>query len=82
MVLGGVETMHQKPIFAIVLFVLACAAHLQARGAVWQPSPGHVEEPLWPGAVPDAMPNPKPESVDVDEGAFDVSRPTMTMHAP
>jgi acetyl esterase/lipase len=43
--------------------------------------------PIWPGAVPDAMPNPKPESVGPPEGlewwprANDVSRPTMTVYA-
>jgi acetyl esterase/lipase len=75
-----------KQILFIFLFVLACA-HLQARAAVWQPSPGHVQVPIWPGAVPDAMPNPKPESVGPPEGrewwprANDVSRPTMTVYA-
>ena len=73
------ECLH-KPILVIFLFMLACA-HFQANAAVWQPSPGHVQVPIWPGAVPDAMPNPKPESVDPDGGAFDVSRPTMTVYA-
>jgi acetyl esterase/lipase len=68
-----------KPILVIFLFVFACA-HSQADAADWQPSPGHVQEPIWPGAVPDAMRNPKPESVDPGGGAFDVSRPTMTVY--
>jgi hypothetical protein len=34
-----------------------------AKADGWQPSPGHVQVPIWPGAVPDAIPNPKPESV-------------------
>ena len=70
----------RETILVILLFVLACA-HSQAHAAVWQPSPGHVQVPIWPGAVPDAMPNPKPESVDHDEGAYDVGRPTMTVYA-
>ena len=76
----------QKPILAIFLLGLACA-HSQERAAVWQPSPGHVQVPIWPGAVPDAMPNPKPESVGPPAGrewwprANDVSRPTMTVYA-
>src|ERR1700722_18027227 len=76
----------RKPILVIFLFVLACA-HSHAHAAVWQPSPGHVQVPIWPGAVPDAMPNPKPESVGPPEGrewwprANDVSRPTMTLYA-
>jgi acetyl esterase/lipase len=69
-----------KPILVIFLLVLACA-HSHAHAAVWQPSPGHVQVPIWPGAVPDAMPNPKPESVDPGGGAYDVSRPTMTAYA-
>jgi hypothetical protein len=52
-----------------------------ARADTWQPSPGHTQVPIWPGAVPDAIPNPKPESVDSGGGAFDVSWPTMTMYA-
>ena len=79
------ECVH-KPLLAIFLFVLACA-HSQTQAAIWQPSPGHVQVPIWPGAVPDAMPNPKPESVGPPEGrewwprANDVSRPTMTVYA-
>ena len=43
--------------------------------------------PIWPGAVPDAMPNPKPESVSPAgrewwPRANDVSVPTMTVYAP
>jgi acetyl esterase/lipase len=76
----------RKPILVIFLFVLACA-HLQARAAIWQPSPGHIQVLIWPGAVPDAMPNPKPEAVGPPEGrewwprANDVSRPTMAVYA-
>jgi acetyl esterase/lipase len=72
---------------AFFLFVLACA-HSQADADVWQPSPGHVQVPIWPGAVPDAMPNPKPESVGPPEGrewwprANNVSRPAMTVYGP
>ena len=76
-----------KPILVILVFVLACAqAH--AYAAVWEPSPGHVQVPIWPGAIPDALPNPKPESLgpppdrDWWPRANDVSRPTMTMYAP
>ena len=70
----------RKPILVVFLFVLACA-HSQVDAAGWQPSPGHVQVPIWPGAIPDAIPNPKPESVDPGGGAFDVSQPTMTMYA-
>lgn len=60
--------------------------HSLALAEGWQPSPGHMQTPIWPGAVPNAIPNPKPESVGPPEGqewwprANDVSRPTMTVY--
>ena len=59
-----------------------------ARAEGWQPTPGHEQVEIWPGAVPDAISNPKPESVGPPPGrewwprANDVSRPTMTVYAP
>ena len=76
-----------KSILAVFLFALSCA-HAQEREGIWQPPPGHAQVPIWPGAVPDAMPNPKPESVGPPAGrdwwprANNVSRPTMTVYAP
>jgi acetyl esterase/lipase len=70
--------------FAVALL----SAHASAPANTWQPSPGHVQVPIWPGAVPDAIPHPKPESVGPGEGrewwprANDVSQPTMTRYAP
>src|SRR5665213_2436370 len=49
-----------------------------ARAAVWQPSPGHVQAPIWPGTAPDLVPDPKPES----GASTHVSRPTMTVYGP
>lgn len=69
-----------RPILAIVLVALV-GSHSETWAAEWQPSGGHVQAPIWPGAVPDAMRDPKPESVDSGGGAFNVSRPTMTMYA-
>ena len=63
--------------FAIALLL----ANSLARADGWQPSPGHVQVPIWPSAVPDAIADPKPESVDPGGGAQDVSRPTMTIYA-
>jgi acetyl esterase/lipase len=68
-----------KPSFAISLLALICAPS-PARAAAWRPSAGHVQTPIWPGAPPDAIPDPKPESVDGGGGARDVSRPTMTVY--
>lgn len=64
-----------------LVLILTCT-HSQARADAWQPSTGHVQVPIWPGTVPDALPNPKPESGDPDGGAFNVSQPTMTVYAP
>jgi acetyl esterase/lipase len=75
-----------KAILATFLFVLAYV-HSQADAGVWEPSPGHVQVPIWPRAVPDAVPNPKAESVGPPAGrewwprVNDVSRPTMTVYA-
>ncbi|MFT3761872.1 MAG: alpha/beta hydrolase [Pseudoxanthomonas sp.] len=63
-------------------------ASAAARPATWQPPEGLQQVPIWPGAAPDALPNPKPESVGPGEGrewwprANDVSRPTMTVYPP
>src|ERR1700734_1867391 len=43
-----------------VAFLLAQSL---AEAQIWQPSPGEEQVQIWPGAVPDAIPNPKPESV-------------------
>src|SRR5579862_1823032 len=52
-----------------------------AQTSVWQPSPGHTQIPIWPGAAPDAQSVPGPESHT--EGAVtNVTRPTMTVYAP
>ncbi|WP_017916895.1 alpha/beta hydrolase [Xanthomonas sacchari] len=62
--------------FAIALGLFAHAA--QAR--VWEPAPGHVQVPIWPGAVPDALPHPKPETAGPGARIDNVSRPTMTVY--
>ncbi|MFJ6327616.1 MULTISPECIES: alpha/beta hydrolase [unclassified Rhizobium] len=72
----------QKSTFALS-FLLLFGAASQAHSAVWQPSAGHVQVPIWPGAVPNAVPDAKPESVGTDGATVsDVSRPTMTVYAP
>jgi acetyl esterase/lipase len=67
---------------------------VSAQGPVWQPSPGHVQVAIWPGAAPDARPAKGPESVETVTDAKDmvagkpwvainnVSRPTMTVYSP
>jgi len=61
-----------------------------AQTNVWQPSPGHAQLPIWPGAVPDPQPVPGPEYVTnvLSPGggswmvAGNVSQPTMTVYSP
>ena len=57
----------------------------------WQPSPGHTQVSIWPGAAPDARPVPGPESSATDKKLVagrpwvyvsNVSRPTMTVYSP
>lgn len=75
------ETM-RKPTFVSLLLALAFA-HQQVHAAVWQPSPGHVQVPLWPDGVPDALAEPKPEAVRADWAKItDVSKPTLTVYSP
>lgn len=77
-----------RTVITIALAALTCIANSPALADIWQPSAGHVQERIWPGAVPDAIPNPKPESVGpLDGGEWwprvnDVSQPTMTVYAP
>jgi acetyl esterase/lipase len=74
------------PIFALVLSGLVCA-QAQHRPSVWEPSGGHAQVPIWPGVIPDATANPKPESLGPPPDrewwprVNDVSQPTMTMYA-
>ena len=72
----------------VMLMAWLAGAHAQDRARIWEPSAGHQQVPIWPGAVPDALPDPKPESLGPPPGrewwprANDVSRPTMTVYAP
>jgi len=71
-----------RPILSLLFIYVGCA-HAGDPGTLWQPSPGHVQVPIWPGAAPDATPNPKPETVRADWPKIEnVSRPTMTRYAP
>lgn len=48
----------------------------------WEPSPGHVQIPLWPGKPPDALPTKGPEFNSKTEGLNNVSKPTITVYSP
>ena len=77
--------------WAIALCLLAVVASAPAKAKVWQPSPGHVQIPIWPDTPPDPQPMPGRESVRTGHklyggkpitGVTNVSRPTMTVYAP
>lgn len=80
----------------IALSCLTLAISSSAAGAQsspWEPSPGHTQLPLWPGAVPDARVPAGPERVDTTFNeplvggrvwiyVSNVSRPTLTVYSP
>jgi acetyl esterase/lipase/phage tail protein X len=74
-----------------VFCVVFASGDLKAQTNVWQPSPGHTQIPIWPGAVPDAQPVPGPEFAETTEKLIagrpavvvnNVSQPTMTVYSP
>ena len=75
----------------LLILCLAVALSLGAQTTAWQPSPGHTQAPIWPGAAPDAQPSGGPEVAstvkDLVAGKAwvqvqNVSRPTMTVYSP
>src|ERR1051326_3837992 len=36
--------------------VMFAFGDLSGQTTIWQPSPGHAQTPIWPGAAPDAQP--------------------------
>ena len=84
---------------ALLAFLALAAAEpgIAAGQAAWQPSPGHVQIPIWPGVVPDARPvvgHEMSATVVDPNGARklvggkpwvyvdSVSQPTMTVYSP
>lgn len=72
--------------------ILLAYRYLDAQTNVWQPSPGHVQIPIWPGIVPDAHMQPIPGAEYVTNMptrtaktwvcVCNVSQPTMTVYSP
>ena len=81
-------------VLRLALGVLFAFGGLRAQTPVWQPTPGHTQVPIWPGAVPDAQPTKKQEYAEAVTGASElvagrpwlaveqVSQPTMTVYSP
>ncbi len=81
-----------KPLILALCVVFALGG-LSAQQTTWQPSPGHMQVPIWPGAAPDAQPAAGPEVTKTTGkeflvagrpavGVSNVSRPTMTVYSP
>jgi len=65
----------------IAACLLAVSAGVYADPTVWQPSTGHTQIPIWPGAAPNLQPVPGPEQL-VKGAITNVTRPTMTVYSP
>ncbi len=73
-----------------------CAAfsfgNVSAQTPGWQPSPGHTQIPIWPGAAPDPQAVKGPETVSTDPKSLiaghtvtavsNVTTPTITVYSP
>jgi len=67
-------------------------AGAQEQQFVWQPSAGHTQVPIWPGAAPDPQPVKGAEIAKLDPkdliggktmvAIWNVTRPTMTVYSP
>lgn len=78
-----------KPL-VLALSILFAFPALNVQQPVWQPSPGHTQVPIWPGAIPDARPAKGPEKSEAVTkepvagrpwiAVENVSRPTMTVY--
>jgi acetyl esterase/lipase len=77
----------------VTLCVVFAFGGVSAQTSAWQPSPGHTQVPIWPGAVPDAQPVAGPETSTTREKDHQVagkpwtyvervSSPTMTVYSP
>jgi len=77
----------------LVFFCMSALGDLSAQKFVWQPSPGHTQVRIWPGAAPDPQPVAGLEFAQtVGEKDFvagrswvaveNVSQPTMTVYSP
>src|SRR5579859_7735845 len=77
----------------LLLCIVFPFAPLNSQQAAWKPSSGHTQMPIWPGAVPDALPLMGPETATTREQDHlvagkpwtyveRVSQPTMTVYSP
>jgi acetyl esterase/lipase len=80
-----------KPLIFALCVVFAFGG-VSAQQTTWQPSPGHTQVPIWPGAVPDQQPVAGAEVAKTTGkeflvagrpavGVSHVSQPTMTVYS-
>jgi acetyl esterase/lipase len=81
-----------NPSVLALCLALACG-DLIAQKNTWQPSPGHTQIPIWPGAPPDPQRVAGPETAETSGkdflvagkpaiGVSNVTQPTMTVYSP
>ena len=74
----------------ILSYIVFACGSLSAQTNVWQPSPGHAQILIWPGAIPDAQPvsgaeyvtNMPPTTGKPWVAVCNVAQPTMTVYSP
>jgi len=54
----------------VALCVMSACGGVSAQKPVWQPSPGHTQIPIWPGAAPDPQPVAGPEYAETSGKDF------------
>lgn len=80
-----------KPLAVALCVVFACRG-VGAQTSEWQPSPGHTQVAIWPGAAPDLQRVAGPEAATTDKdwlvagrpavAVTNVTRPTLTVYSP
>jgi len=88
---GKENTTDGVKLFLVILSFAFALCRLDAQTNVWQPTKGHTQIPIWPGAAPDALPLTDPEIV-TNRGSLvagkpwlavqNVSQPTMIVYPP
>ena len=80
-------------LFAKLCFLLSSSSLLFGQTSAWQPSAGHTQIHIWPGAAPDPQPVAGPETTEVSgkngmiagkpvTAISNVTRPTLTVYSP
>ena len=88
----GIGAGAMRTLLAVLCTLFACPL-LFGQSKVWQPSAGHTQVPIWPGAAPDPQPVKGPETVAQTAAEelvggrpyvyiSNVTRPTMTIYSP